>query len=56
MGLKFATSVEQHLLANIPNMKRTLEFQRKLKSCVAGFRELRKQLEKLKNKSFKLTS
>lgn len=47
-GLKFATSLEQHFLANDPDMERVLQFQRKLKSCVAGYQELSKQLEKPK--------
>lgn len=47
-GLKFATSMEQHFLAHDPDMERALKFQRNLQFCVAGYRELYKQLEKPK--------
>ena len=46
--MKFATSLEQQFLAHVPNMDGVLQFQRKLKSCVAGYQEFSKQLEKPK--------
>ena len=36
-GLKHAISLEQHFRAHDPDIDRMLQFQRKLKSCVAGY-------------------
>ena len=49
-GLKYTTSLEQHFLAHDPDIDRVLQFQSKLKSCVAGYQELSIQLEKPKKK------
>ena len=51
-GLKYATSLEQYFLAHDPDIDRVLQCQNKLKSCVAGYQELIKQLEKQKKNLF----
>lgn len=47
-GLKFGTSMEHYFLTYDPDLERALKFQRNLQTCMAGYQELCKKLEKPK--------